>query len=236
LTNTDTLEPEEKTLLGEAGLRWLRRHLRVDVTLHKPALDRLFNAAGMPGAPRTVASVCRAVGLLDAGGNRLVDWLAREACVRRLKLPAVVGFRNGDFERAAAKLGKRPAVMAVWPRWLAGEGGLRVLLEAELRRGGMAQAKAKSAAADNLRAVRAAGIDPGIPPEFFHRLGLAACTWGFSKSEAAEFAAAVAGGDEAAMAEMLRQKRRFAEVGLAELTTAVNRTLRPGGVPALGAR
>ncbi len=231
-----TLEPEEKALLGEAGLRWLRRHPRVNVTLHKPALGRLFKAAGMPGAPRTIASVCRAVGALDGEGNRLVDWLAREAYVRRLKLPAVVGFRSGDFERAAAKLGKRPVVMAVWPRWLAGEGDLRALLEAELRRGGMAQAKTKSAVADNMRAVRAAGIDPDIPPEFFHRLGLAACTWGFSKSEAAEFAAAVAGGDEAAMAEMLRQKRRFAEHGLAELTAAVDRTLRPGGIPALGVR
>ena len=85
------------------------------------------------------------------------------------------------------------------------------------------------------RAVRAAGVAPDIPPEFFHRLGFAACTWGFSKSEEAEFAAAVAVGDEAALAEMLRQKRRFAEVGLAELTAAVARTLRPGGVPALGA-
>ncbi len=167
-----TLEPEEKALLGEAGLRWLRRHPRVNVTPHKPALGRLFKAAGMPGAPRTIASVCRAVGALDGEGNRLVDWLAREAYVRRLKLPAVVGFRSGDFERAAAKLGKRPVVMAVWPRWLAGEGDLRALLEAELRRGGMAQAKAKSAVADNMRAVRAAGIDPGIPPEFFHCLGL----------------------------------------------------------------
>ncbi len=126
----DTLEPDKKALLGEAGLRWLRRHLRVDVTLHKPALGRLFNAAGMPGAPRTVGSVCRAIGVLDGKGNRLVAWLAREACVRRLKLPAVVGFKNGDFERAAAKLRGRPAVVAVWERWLVGEGGVRALLEA----------------------------------------------------------------------------------------------------------
>jgi hypothetical protein len=232
----DTLEPEEKALLGEAGLRWLRRNLRIDVTLHQPAISRLFNSAGMSGAPRTIASVCRAVGLLDEAGNRLVDWLARETCVRRLKLPAVVGFRNGDFERAAAKLRRRPVVTAVWPRWLAGEGDLRGLLEAELRRGGMSQTKAKAATADNIRAVRAAGIDPDIPPEFFHRLGLAACTWGFSKSEVAVFAAAVAAGDQAAMAKMLWQKRRFAEVGLTELTAAVGRTLRPDGVPALGAR
>ncbi len=231
-----TLEPEEKALLGEAGLRWLRRHQRVDVTLHKPALDRLLKAAGLAGAPRTVASVCRAVGVLDRNGHRLVDWLAREACVRRLKLPAVVGFRNGDFERAAAKLRGRPAVVAVWERWLVGEGDLRALLEAELRRGGMSPAKAKSAVADNLRAVRAAGIDPDIPPEFFHRLGLAACTWGFSKSEAAAFAAALAAGDRATMAKMLRQKRRFAERGLAELTAAVEGALRPGGIPALGVR
>ncbi len=122
-----TLEPEEKALLGEAGLRWLRRHPRVNVTPHKPALGRLFKAAGMPGAPRTIASVCRAVGALDGEGNRLVDWLAREAYVRRLKLPAVVGFRSGDFERAAAKLGKRPAVVAVWghPKERAREHALR---------------------------------------------------------------------------------------------------------------
>ena len=93
-----------------------------------------------------------------------------------------------------------------------------------------------SAAGWEFQAVHAAGIGPDIPPEFFHRLGLAACTWGFSKSEAAEFAASVAGGDEAAMAKMLRQKRRFAEIGLAELTAAVERALRPGGIPALGVR
>ena len=45
--------------------------------------------------------------------------------------------------------------------------------------------------------MRAAGIDPDIPPEFFHRLGLAACTWGFSTIEVAVFAAAVAAGDRA---------------------------------------
>ena len=52
----------------------------------------------------------------------------------------------------------------------------------------------------------------------------------------AVFAAAVATGDKATMAKMRRQKRRFAELGLAELTAAVDRTLRPGGVPALGVR
>ena len=43
-----------------------------------------------------------------------------------------------------------PAVMAVWPRWLAGEDHLRDLLAAELRRGGMPEIKARAAAADNL--------------------------------------------------------------------------------------
>ena len=84
--------------------------------------------------------------------------------------------------------------------------------------------------------MRAAGIGPDIPPEFFHCLGLAAYTWGFLTTEVAVFAAAVAAGDRATMAKMLRQKRRFAEVGLAELTAAVDRTLPPGGIPALGVR
>ena len=71
--------------------------------------------------------------------------------------------------------------------------------------------------------MRAAGIGPDIPPEFFHCLGLAAYTWGFLTTEVAVFAAAVAAGDRATMAKMLRQKRRFAEHGLAGPTP----TLRP---------
>ncbi len=38
------------------------------------------------------------------------------------------------------------------------------------------------------------------------------------------------------MAGMLRRKRRFAERGLAGLAAAVDRALRPGDMPALGAR
>ena len=71
--------------------------------------------------------------------------------------------------------------------------------------------------------MRAAGIGPDIPPEFFHCLGLAACTWGFATTEVAVFAAAVAAGDRATMVNMLWQKRRFAEHGLAGPTP----TLRP---------
>ena len=38
------------------------------------------------------------------------------------------------------------------------------------------------------------------------------------------------------MAEMLWDKRHFAEQGLARLAAAVDRALRPGDVPTLGAR
>ncbi len=58
----------------------------------------------------------------------------------------------------------------------------------------------------------------------------------FAERGLAKLAVAVAAGDEASMAKMLRQKRRFAEVGLAALTAAVEGALRPGGVPALGVR
>jgi len=130
-------------------MRWLRRHLHVDVTLHKPAIRRLFTAAGMPhGRPCTIGSVCRAVRALDRDGDRLVYyWSAREACVRRLKLPAVVGFRDGDYERAAAELRNRPVVVAAMPRRQAGEGDLRDLLRAELRCGGMSEAQVNDAVA-----------------------------------------------------------------------------------------
>ena len=44
--------------------------------------------------------------------------------------------------------------MVVWTRWRAGEDDLRAPLAAELRRRGMSEAKAKAAAADNLRTMR----------------------------------------------------------------------------------
>ena len=113
--------------------------------------------------------------------------------------------------------------MAVWDKWIAGRGDLRKLLRTNLPDPATVSAE-----------IRAAGATPNIPPEFLHRLGLAACAWGFSTTEVAAFAAAVAAGDEAAMAKMLRQKRRFAEHGLAALTAAVDGALRPGGIPALG--
>ena len=46
----------------------------------------------------------------------------------------------------------------------AGRGDLRQLLRANLPDPAAVRAE--------IRTVRAAGIDPGIPPEFFHRLGL----------------------------------------------------------------
>ena len=84
--------------------------------------------------------------------------------------------------------------MAVWDKWIAGRGDLRELLRTNLPDPATVSAE-----------IRAAGATPNIPPEFLHRLGLAACAWGFSTTEVAAFAAAVAAGDEAAMAKMLRQ-------------------------------
>jgi hypothetical protein len=70
----DTLEPGEKALLGKVGMRWLRRSLRVDVTLHKPAIKRLFATVGMPSdTPCTIRSVCRAVSMLFVNPPKRLD-------------------------------------------------------------------------------------------------------------------------------------------------------------------
>jgi hypothetical protein len=58
----------------------------------------------------------------------------------------------------------------------------------------------------------------------------------FFHLQAEEREAAVAAGDEATVARMLLQKRRFAERGQDALVDAVDRALRPGDVPALDAR
>jgi hypothetical protein len=38
----------ETALLDRAQRDWLAKHLRVDITLHPPAIGRLFTAAGLP--------------------------------------------------------------------------------------------------------------------------------------------------------------------------------------------
>jgi hypothetical protein len=58
-----------------------------------------------------------------------------------------------------------PAVAAVWRHWQAGGSDLLV---AELHRGGMFEVKVRTAVADNIQAVREAGVDTDIPPEFLY--------------------------------------------------------------------
>ena len=51
----------ETALLDRAQRDWLAKHLRVDITLHPPAIGRLFTAAGLPRTRPTAAAWCRAL-------------------------------------------------------------------------------------------------------------------------------------------------------------------------------
>ncbi len=46
-----------------------------------------------------------------------------------------------------------------------------------------------------IRAVRNAGLDPGLPPPLLHRLAVMSSLWGFSADDAREYSAALAAGD-----------------------------------------
>jgi hypothetical protein len=122
-----TLRKARRAAPTKAHHDWLQRHLRVDVTLHAPAIDRLFTAAGLKGEPRTASRWCRALAQLNDKEDRFREWLPDEALVRRLRLPAIAGFDVGALQRAGDRLSGRPRLMAVWDDWLAGKGDLRQL-------------------------------------------------------------------------------------------------------------
>ncbi len=123
-----TLKKARRAAPAKAHHDRLQRHLRVDVTLHAPAIDRLFTAAGLRGEPRTVTTWCRALAQLDDKEDRLREWLPYEALARRLRLSAIAGFDIGMLQQARETLSGRPRLMAVWEDWLAGRGELRQLL------------------------------------------------------------------------------------------------------------
>ena len=60
-----------------------------------------------------------------------------------------------------------------------------------------------------IRAVRNAGLDPGLPPPLLHRLAVMSSLWGFSADDAREYSAALAAGDWRALRLLLRQNRAF---------------------------
>ena len=68
--------------------------------------------------------------------------------------------------------------MAVWGDWLAGRGDLRQLLRAT----GLDAAAVRA----EIRAVRAAELDPDLPPPVLHDLAMYSSLWGFSTAEARE--------------------------------------------------
>ena len=126
------------------------------------------------------------------------------------------------------RLPGRPRLMAVWDDWLAGKGGLRQLLQAQVPDGAAVRAE--------IRAVRKAGLDPDLPPPVLQRLAMISSLWGFSADDARAYSAALAAGDWRALRELLRQNRAFVARGQRDFSRMVDAAFRPAPVPVLPAR
>ncbi len=222
-----TLKKAGRAALGGPRRDWLLRHLRVDVTLHPPAIGRLFTAAGLAGEPCTVSTWCRALAQLDGKEDRFREWLTHEALERRLRLRAVAGFDIDALQRARDRLSGRPRLMAVWDDWLAGKGGLRQLLHAQVPDGAAVRAE--------ISAVRKAGLDPDLPPPILHRLAMISSLWGFSKAQAREYAEALASEDMRALHRLLRHNQTFIARTRVEFSRAVDAAFHPAPVPTIDA-
>ena len=252
-----TLTDAERKLLGAdpAAEAWLDSHLRVDITLHRPMLQRLANAAGCE--TDTAAGFCRAVHAMDkraeeAGELGFRAWLVKETLERYLHLPAILRFDAEAVGAARQKLRNRPHLMAVWDEW---EGArrpspetgaapdaeaarspypsLRQLLKARIEGAAGGDKRASAVVRDNLRAVREAGLDPDIPPPFYHRLAMTSSLWGFDDEDAARYCRAVADRDWRTLERLLEKNRRFVATSRARFRELAERVLEPADVPAL---
>ena len=118
--------------------------------------------------------------------------------------------------------------MAVWDDWLAGKGGLRQLLHAQVPDGAAVRAE--------IRPVRKAGLDPDLPPPVLHRLAMISSLWGFSEAQAREYAEALASEDMRTQRRLLRRSRAFVARTRREFSRAVKAAFRPAPVPTIDAR
>ena len=117
--------------------------------------------------------------------------------------------------------------MAVWDDWLAGKGGLRQLLQAQVPDGAAVRAE--------IRAVRKAGLDPDLPPPVLHRLAMISSLWGFSEAQAREYAEALASEDMGELHRLLRRNCAFIARTRLEISRAVDAAFRPAPVPTINA-
>ncbi len=81
--------------------------------------------------------------------------------------------------------------------------------------------------------MKAAGLDPDIPPPLFARLAMIESLWGFDDAEAAECARALAADDTKALKRLRRRNRRFVAAVRARLESVSRALMRPVWAPAL---
>ncbi len=111
----------------------------------------------------------------------------------------------------------------MWDKWVGGRGDLREVLPDP------------PAVRADIRALRNAGLDPGLPPPLLHRLAMVSSLWGFSADKARGYSAALAAGDWRALRLLLRHNHAFVAGSQRGFSRMIDAAFRPAPVPVLPA-
>jgi hypothetical protein len=231
---------DRQSILSDETIAFLDQHLRLDITLHRPMLDRVMKAAGLKEG-KTVADLAKALAAFGAGkaanGQPFRKWLLSETLDHYLHLPAVLKFDPKALSRAKKKLTSYKRLMAVWDTWT---GQSKVASDEEVpAMGGMlllGPLLEEAGASPNQRAkifkrLRDLGVDPAVPQNMYHRLALITLIWGLSDAEAARIAAGIGAGDKEVLQELLRASRKYLTASRKELRFLLKSLKQPVPLP-----
>ena len=234
-------------LLATTDVSALTNALRLDLTLHEPALRDLMAAAGLGAAAKvavTAANVVRAVQRLDGGEGRgsstsCLDWLLAYTFEKRLPLRRLLAYRPSMIETACTALSRyHPRAAPVFRAWC------RLSYDARRRAGrrqtfvSFAQAHPKLALSrEQARQVRrqllALDIDPDLPVEAYQTLYTQTYVWDLEHDERSALGRALEAGNDRATGKLMRQSRRASEQRITQITGVFDTMLAGAGTPAV---
>ena len=230
-------------ILGLADEAGLRNAIRLDLTLHEPALRELFREAGiagMDGAAMMAASFVKAVRRLERGkgrsGKACLAWLLDYAFEQCLPLLKLLSYRPALLNKANRVLAVyNPTAAAVFKAWwgepLPARGRRTSFCQYAMRHPThrLTREQARKARAKLLTL----GIDPDIPADVYETFFAQTYVWEMTRGERTTFCRALEAGDAEVIARLMAGSRSRSVKPIERISSSVRRMLRSAEVPAV---
>ncbi|MFM9939785.1 MAG: hypothetical protein ACKVP7_09835 [Hyphomicrobiaceae bacterium] len=229
--------------LGLSEYALLKDVIRLDLTLHEPALRELFREARIGNKTDTAlmaANFVKAVRRLDLGkgrsGKTCLAWLLDYTFDQRLPLQKLLNFRPSLLEKARRVLKSyNPQAALVFRAWwreapaTRGDRGSFVLFAMRHASFKLSREQARKTRSKLL----ALGLDPDIPGDVYEAFYAQTFVWDMPRVERTKFCKALQARDGEVIAKYMARSRARSATKIDEVAATIRQMLESAEVPAV---